>query len=236
MYKEKTILAIIPARAGSKRFKGKNIKMLAGIPLIAWTIEEALKSKYLDRIIVSTDNEDIALTARRYGAEAPFIRPKKLARDNSKMIDAIFHAVAWMAKNKNHFDMIMLLQPTSPLRRAGDIDKAIKLLFSRKAQAVVSVCEAEHNPHWARSLPQGGCMKDFLMRKNKNCIDPGAAKFYRLNGAIYLAYRNYLLNRRDFFGARTFAYIMPRERSVDIDTAFDFEFAEYLLKKRCPRA
>src|SRR3989339_1726633 len=161
MYKKKNIIAIIPARAGSKGLPGKNIRLLLGKPLISWTIEHALSSKYIDKVIVSTDDRKIAEISRKCGAAVPFIRPAKLATDKAKGIDVILHAVRWFEKKRNKFDLIMLLQPTSPLRTAGDIEAAIELLFEKKAGAVVSVCETEHHPLWSNILPKDGNMKNF---------------------------------------------------------------------------
>jgi len=229
MYKGKTILGLIPARGGSKSLPRKNIRPLLGKPLIAWTIEQALVSKYLDRVVVSTDDEKVANISKKYGAEGPFMRPKELATDEAKGIDVVLHAIDWIEKSGNSYDLIMLLQPTSPLRTSEDIDKAIKLLFSKKAQAVVSVCEAEHHPYWSNILPENGCMRDFIKTENMNKNRQELPVFYRLNGAIYLACWDYLKNERSFFGKNTFAYIMPKERSIDIDNEVDFELARILM-------
>ena len=230
MYKEKTILALIPARGGSKGLPRKNIRPLLGKPLIAWTIEQAKASKYIDRVVVSTDDEEIADVAKKYGAEVPFMRPKELATDEAKGIDVVFHAMGWFRKNEKNkqYDLIMLLQPTSPLRTADDIDKAIELLFLKKAKAIVSVCEVDHHPLWANTLPENRCMKDFIRKKIMNKNRQELPTFYRLNGAIYLAYWDYIKEQKGFFGKETFAYIMPKERSVDIDGEIDLRLAEIL--------
>jgi len=234
MSKEKTILGLIPARGGSKGLPRKNVRPLLGKPLIAWTIEQALASKHLDRVVVSTDDEEIAEISKKYGAEVPFMRPKELARDNAKGIDVVFHAMDWFRKNgrDRQYDLIMLLQPTSPLRTAEDIDKAVELLFFKKAKAIVSVCEVDHHPLWTNTLPDNECMKDFIRKEiiNKNRQELPA--FYRLNGAIYLAYCDYLKKQKSFFGKDTFAYIMPKERSVDIDSELDLKLAEILMKSQ----
>ena len=232
MYKGKTILGVIPARGGSKGLSRKNIKILFGKPLIAWTIEQALASKYLDRLIVSTEDEEIAEVSKKYGAEVPFIRPKELAEDNAKGIDVVLHAIDWLKKNdrRKQYDLIILIQPTSPLRKSDDIDKAIELLFLKKAKAIVSVCEIDHHPLWANTLPEDGCMKDFIRREVMKKNRQELVKFYRLNGAIYLAYRDYIKEQESFLGEKTFAYIMPREGSIDIDDEIDFELAQILMK------
>lgn len=232
VYKAKNILGLIPARGGSKGLPRKNVKSLLGKPLIAWTIEQALASKYLDRVVISTDDKEIAEISKKYGAEVPFMRPKELAEDNAKGIDVVLHVIDWLKENnkKKHYDLIMLLQPTSPLRKSEDIDKAIELLFLKEAKAIVSVCEVDHHPLWSNTLPEDGCMKDFIKQESMNKNRQELPVFYRLNGAIYLAYCNYIKERKSFFGEKTFTYIMPRERSIDIDDEIDFELAEILIK------
>jgi len=227
MYKGRKILALIPARSESKRLPGKNIKMLAKRPLIAWTIEHAMLSDYVDKIVVSTDDRKIADISERYGAEAPFLRPRKLATDKATSIDVLLHSLDWLKKNKEFYDIVVFLQPTSPLRTGRDIDRAIRLFFSKKAKAVVSVCGVGHSVLWSDTLPKNGCMKDFMKNKQDK-----HKKYYMLNGAIYLVCVDFMRNNRTFLGAKTFAYMMPRERSIDIDNKVDFLVAESLLKNR----
>jgi N-acylneuraminate cytidylyltransferase/CMP-N,N'-diacetyllegionaminic acid synthase len=178
--------------------------------------------------MVSTDNTRIAGVAKRYGADVPFIRPKELATDRSRMIDVILHAVDFLEKRGRRYDVVLLLQPTSPLRTASDIDDSIELLFRKRAQAVVAMSQASHR--WTNTLPKNGCMEHFLdpNRINKNRQELPARYF--INGAIYLALCAYLKKHKQFYGGRTYAYHMPVERSVDIDDIFDFRFAEFLLK------
>ncbi len=232
MYKNNKILCIIPARSGSKGLPGKNIKKLLGKPLLAHTIQQAKGSRYIDRIIVSTDNKNIAAISGRYGAQTPFLRPKSLATDTAKSADVVLHAINWLNKKGSYTDIAILLQPTSPLRLTEDIDKAIKLLFKKNAQAVVSVCEAEHSPYWMNTLPADGCMKNFLRPYAVNKNRQNLPICYRLNGAIYIGYNDYLFKQKNFFGKETFAYIMPKQRSVDIDDEFDFWLAEQILSKQ----
>lgn len=231
MYKNKKILALIPARGGSKGVPGKNIKQIAGKPLIVWTIEAALQSQWLDKVIVSTDSEEIASIARKAGAEVPFLRPEYLAHDAAKGIDVVLHAIRWFEAQNEQYDLLLLLQPTSPLRTVQDIENAIRLLFEKKAKAIVSVCENEHPPYWSNTLPPDHSMKnfiDFKAIKNRQELPT----FYRLNGAIYLSEIDYLKANNGFWGEQTYAYIMPKERSVDIDSLLDFKLAELLLKER----
>ena len=231
MYKGETILGLIPARGGSKGLPRKNIKLLLGKPLIAWTIEQALASKYLDKVVVSTDDEEIAKISKKYGAEVPFIRPKELATDKTKGIDVVLHTIRWMEENGKSYDFLMLLQSTSPLRTFEDMDKAIELLFLKKAKAIVSVCEVEHHPYWSNTLPEDGCMKNFIRKEIMNKNRQELPIFYRLNGAIYLAYCDYIKNQKSFFGEKTFAYVIPKGRSIDIDNEVDFKLAKILMKK-----
>lgn len=229
IYRGKSVLGFIPARAGSKGVPGKNIKTLAGKPLIAYTIESALTSNIFDYLIVSTDGEDVARVAREAGAEVPFKRPAELATDTAKGMDALQHAMAWCETQGKHFDWIMNLQPTSPLRNSEDIVKACALMIRHRARAVVSVCEVDHHPWWSNTLPDNQCMEHFIRPGIASVNRQTLPKYYRLNGAIYLAEWDLLRQQKSWYGKYTFAYIMPKERSVDIDTALDFALAEALL-------
>jgi len=223
----KKILAVITARAGSKRLPNKNILDLAGKPLIAWTIDEAKKSKYIDELIVSTDSKKIAEISKYYGAEVPFMRPLKLAIDTADSISVLKHSIEFF---KNKFDYILLLQPTSPLRTVKDIDKAI-IILNNKTKAVVSVCETEHSPLWSNTLPEDLSMKNFIRSEVKNKRSQDLPKYYRLNGAIYIAETKYFYKNNGFLGDKTKAYIMSQQNSVDIDTELDFKFCEILINE-----
>lgn len=232
MYADRTVLGVIPARAGSKGLPGKNIRLLAGKPLLAYTVEAARKSGVFDFLLVSTDGEEIARAAREAGAEVPFLRPPELATDTAKGIDVLHHAMQWLEERGRRFDLVMYLQPTSPLRSCEDIVGACCLLVERNADAVVSVCEAEHHPWWTNTLPPDLCMKDFLSQEIIGRQRQELPVFYRLNGAIYLAQWGFVRHRDSWFGPRTYAYVMPRERSVDIDEEIDLRFAEALITAR----
>jgi len=229
VYKNKKFLALIPARSGSKRLKDKNILLLRGKPLIAYTIESAIKSGVFDKIIVSTDSSKIAEIAGKYGAEVPFIRPKELATDETSAVDVILHALQFLNNRGEKYDYFALLQPTSPLRTAEDILNAVNLLFEKNANSVVSVCEIEHSPLWMNTLPNDLSLEGFIREKRKRRQD--LPRFYRLNGAIYLASVGYFLREKDWFKEKSYAYIMPRERSVDIDDYVDFKLAEVLIEE-----
>ena len=180
------ILALIPARGGSKRLPGKNIKDFCGKPLIAWTIEEALKSKFLEDVIVSTDCERIAEISKKYGASVPFLRPSSASTDKATAVDVINHLIQYLEKVELNFTHILLLQPTSPLRTVVDIDSSVNLLLSKDASAVFGVCEAEHPPEWLNVLPNDQSFGSFLKPEEVSKRSQDFEKYYRLNGAIYL--------------------------------------------------
>ncbi len=225
MYKSKTFLAIIPARGGNKRLPGKNIKELCGKPLIAWTIEAALKSNYIDSIVVTSDDEAILKISKQYSVKT-IKRPDELASDTATTFDAIKHTIDSVEK----CDYVVLLQPTSPLRNEKHIDEAIELLDKKNADAVISVCEMEHSPLWSNrlddSLSMSGFLRDEVLNKRSQDLD----KYYRLNGAIYICEIDKLLEEKTFFlKDNIFAYIMDRKSSVDIDDEIDFKLAEILI-------
>jgi CMP-N-acetylneuraminic acid synthetase len=227
MYKGKTFFAIIPARGGSKRLPRKNILNLAGKPLIAWTIEAAQKSKYIDRIIVSTDDLETEAIAVSWGAEV-IKRPAALATDTSTSVDVVLHAISQV---NAAYDYVLLLQPTSPLRNKSHIDSAIELLLGKSADAIISVSEAEHNPLWCNTIPRDGSMHSFLKEKLINKRSQDLPKYYRVNGAIYLCDSERVFRERSLFiKDNVFAYIMDRTSSVDIDEQFDFNIATTLLE------
>jgi CMP-N-acetylneuraminic acid synthetase len=225
-----SILGLISARGGSKGIPYKNIKPLNGKPLIAYTIEQARESKCLTRLIVSTDDENIADMAKEYGAEVPFMRPNELAQDHTPGIDVVLHAIDWLNANEGYCpDAIMLLQPTSPFRMAADIDNAVAIYNERNPLSLVSVCIAGDNPYWMMSINDGILTPLFGHIDHTRRQD--LPKAYKLNGAIYISSPTVLKERRTFFTENTIPYIMPRERSLDIDDMLDFHFAEYLLRE-----
>lgn len=227
----KRMLAIVPARGGSKGLRGKNIKMLAGKPLIAWTIDTAKECRMIDKIVVSTDDTEIASIAKRYGAEAPFLRPAELAADSTSMIDVIGHCIKWLEEQKDKYDLVILLQPTSPLRSVKDIENVIKTLFKLNARSIISVCEVDHHPYWTNTLPDDHSMKEFI-NLNANVNRQNLPAYYRLNGAVYLSFIDYFKKYKGFYGKSTYAYIMPKERSVDIDSNLDLKLAEVLINEQ----
>jgi len=230
MYKGKKILCVIPCRGGSKGLPGKNIKNLLGKPLIAYTIRHAALSKYIDRTIVSTDSKKIAAVAKKWGAEVPFLRPKRLAQDNSTTIDALLHAMDWMErKEKFFFDILVLLHVTTPLRKPEDIDKSIELLFREEAENVFSVTEAHKNPYFNMvKLTGSGNAK--LVKKGSYASRQAAPLVFDMNCSVYVWKKHVLKNKKSLFNAKTRIYRMPKERSVDIDDLLDFKIAGFLLK------
>lgn len=226
MYQNKTFLAIIPARGGSKRLPRKNVLDLAGKPLIAWSIEAGLKSQYVDKVIVTSDDNEILDIAKKFGSDT-IKRPDELASDTATSFDAIEHAI----NNMEKYDYIVLLQPTSPLRVTEHIDGAIELLISKKADAVVSVCEMDHSPLWSNTLDNELSMKGFLKEEVLNKRSQDLETYYRLNGAIYICKTEKLLEEKSFLlKTNIFAYKMDRENSIDIDEEIDFKIAKVLLK------
>lgn len=231
MFKGLSVLGIIPARGGSKGIPGKNIKLLNGKPLINCTIDAAQTSQVFDRLIVSTDDSAIAEISRQAGADVPFIRPAELATDEARGRDVLLHAIDWVGKHDKVYDLVMMLQPTSPLRRASDIIGALELLINKNGKAVVSVCEVEHHPWWCNTLPEDLSMKDFLPDKALHTNRQQLPPYYRLNGAIYCGYWDFIYANESWYGDETYALVMPRERSIDIDTSLDWELASVLLDK-----
>lgn len=224
-------IAIIPARSGSKGLKDKNIKDLCGKPLMAYSIEAACRSSQFDEVMVSTDSEEYAEVARKYGADVPFLRSEMTASDTASSWDMVEEVLQGYERMGREFDTFCLLQPTSPMRTIEDILAAYKLYQSKCAGAVVSLCELEHPLSWCGALGEDGSLNGFI-RREQGKQRQVQKKYYRLNGAIYIV--SVLEFRKDPFLYRenTYAYIMPRDRSVDIDTEFDFRFAEFLIKYR----
>lgn len=223
-------LAIIPARSGSKGIKDKNIRELFKKPLMAYSIEAAIQSGLFDEIMVSTDSEEYAVIARKYGAAVPFMRSEGTASDSASSDAVIEEVLREYEKIHKEFDSFCLLQPTSPLRTADDIVRAYELFEEKKPLAVVSVCEPEHTPLWCGQLPDSGEFVDFI---NSDSLKrrQDSEKYYRLNGAVYIVdCARYLSGERDYYKNGSYAYIMQRENSVDIDTEIDFIIAEALMK------
>lgn len=218
------VLGLITARGGSRGLPGKNVLPLAGKPLIAWTIEAARAAARVDRVVLSTDDPTIADVARSHGCDVPFQRPQDLATDTAGSIDVVLHALDALPGH----GVIVLLQPTSPLRAPADIDATLAPVLDGSAPACVSVTEAEQPPHWMYSLDAGRRLRPLLPKTGATRRQDLPAT-YVLNGAVYAADASWLRGTRSFVTAETVAHVMPPERSVDIDTALDLAFAELLL-------
>jgi len=231
MIGNKKLLAIIPARGGSKRLPRKNVLSLGGKPLIGWTIQAALRSRFVDHVVVSTDDEEIKDISIKYGADIPFMRPYELATDEATSVDVVLHLLRKLEEENKFYNYIILLQPTSPLRTAKNIDESVELLLLMGADAVISVCEAEHSPLWCNKIPEDGDLSGFLDYSLLNKRSQDLEKYYRLNGAIYLCNADILKKEKTFFfSSRCYGYKMMNENSVDIDNSVDFALARCLLE------
>ena len=224
------VLGLITARGRSKGIPRKNLRRVAGRPLIAWTIEAAKASRLLDRILLSTDDPEIAEVGRRYGVDVPFLRPAELASDWSPVIDAALHAFQWLDTVENNFPTFgMLLQPTSPLRTAEDIDAAIRLAQEQKANAVVSVTAEDRHPLQMKVMDENGRISPFMKTELVDSRRQDLPPVFGLNGAIYLVRRTVLQESKTWCPVGALAYVMPAERSLDVDTPWDLRLADLLL-------
>ncbi len=230
------MLAIIPARGGSKGVPGKNIKELCGKPLIAYTIEAALDAQEIDRVVVTTDSKEIAEAALRYGAEVPFMRPSHLAEDNSSAVDVYLHAVEFLEKRDGiRIDKFAVLLPTAPLRDAYEIDRAVRTMKKRLCTTLVSVSEADVPASWYYQMNEDMIIKNAgfdsdnaIKNRQMNC------QYYVPNGAIYILDYQLLKRERTYYTDDTVGYVMAKKKSVDIDTVDDLEYAEFLLEQKMP--
>lgn len=228
MRKRKRVLAIIPARGGSKGLPRKNVCSLSGKPLIAWTIDPAKKSKYINRLILSSEDVEIIKVAKELGCDVPFVRPRELAQDDTPGIEPVLHAISMLPD----YDYVVLLQPTSPLRKVGDIDGCIEQCIKRKDNACVSVTEAEKSPYWMFKLNEKGRLSKLLSIDKQYTRRQDLPRIYAINGAVYCAKVEWLLDKKSFITDETMAYIMPQERSLDIDSKLDLMICDFLLRKR----
>ena len=221
-----TVLAIIPARGGSKGVPRKNIRSIAGKPLIAWTIEEAKKSKYIDRLILSSEDEEIISVAKEWGCDIPFIRPKELAADDTPGILPVLHAINTLP----HYDYILQLQPTSPLRTHEDIDHCVEFFETNQFESCVSLVEVDKPPHWMYTVNHELKLSPFV--EGETIVRrQDSKKIYSLNGAIYIAKKEFILQYKTFVTKETGGFIMDKEHSFDIDSELDFIICDFLLKK-----
>lgn len=223
-------LAVIPARSGSKGLKDKNIKLLEGKPLIAYSIDAAIGSCLFSTVHVSTDSDHYADVARQFGADVPFLRSAETSTDSASSWEAVLEVLQEYEKRGQFYDTVMLLQPTSPLRTKEDIRRGYQILGENHADTVVSVCEVDHSPLWCNTLPVSGCMNGFI-RPEASASRQQLKTYFRINGAIYLISVKKLQEKKALlYDASCYAYVMPKKQSIDIDDEYDFMLAEFLLR------
>lgn len=227
------LLFLIPARGGSKGIPKKNITDVGGRPLIAWSIEAGLGARHRGRVVVSTDSAEIADCARKFAAEAPFLRPAEFSNDDATSLDMALHSLQWLEKNEDYRpDYLVLLQPTSPLRESGDIDAAIEIAMLKNAAAVVSVSPASSHPYWTKTLGTDGQLQDFMRPPKPSMRRQELPEIFALNGAIFLIRPEVLAAKGSWYPEGTYGYVMPPERALDIDTPWDFRLADLVMRDR----
>lgn len=225
-------LAIIPARSGSKGLKHKNIKRLSGKPLLAYTIEAAIGTGFFDEIMVSTDSQEYADIAKEWGANVPFLRSNELSSDTTSSWDVVKEVINKYINLGTKFDTVALLQPTSPLRTSNDILQGYHLMEVRDANFIIGVCEMDHSPLWANTLPEDLSMENFIRPELVKVPRQNIPTYYRINGALYIVKVDFLMKATKIYTDRSFASVMSKENSIDIDDQLDFSIAEILISKR----
>jgi CMP-N,N'-diacetyllegionaminic acid synthase len=229
----KKFLGVILARGGSKGLPGKNIRLLNGKPLIAYTIEAAIDCKEIDRVIVTTDSKEIADISRKYGAEVPFMRPANLAKDTTHTPPVIIHAVKELEKEGYDPDYVITLQPTSPLRKVEHLSSGIKTILKTGSESLMSVKEADFPPFWLVEYRKGRLHPFVKSKTDYFCLErQQLPKVYQPNGAVYITKKDVLLIKRILITKDCSAIIMDHESSLDVDTKLDFEFIESVMKGR----
>jgi CMP-N-acetylneuraminic acid synthetase len=228
------VLFVITARGGSKGVPGKNIRVLGGMPLIAYKIIAAKKCQYESRIIVSTDDEDIAEIAKKYGAEVPFVRPAELATDSASSADVVLHAMNWVNENSNEtYDYVCLLEPSSPFASYKDLNEALRLIEENDADTLLGMKEADVTTNFIHSLDKDGRLSKFYyaIKDLKSIRRQDQEKEYTMNGCMYIARWEYFMKNKLFHSENSIPYIMPEEHSIEIDTMLDYEFACRIVEK-----
>ena len=221
------ILAVIPAKQRSNGLKNKNLKVIAGKPLVCWTIDAAIKSKYIDKVIVSTDSKKIKKISKEHGASVPFLRPKSLSKDNSSSVDVVLHAV----KHFPDYKYVIMLQPTSPLRKSFHIDEAFEFFFKSNFDSCVSVTKDKKSPFWSYFMKSNNNLASLFPNQEIPSRRQEITTTYHLNGAIYISSILKLKEKKSLITDKTYGYEMPEDASVDIDDINDFRLASRLLKK-----
>lgn len=227
-------IAIIPARSGSKGLQDKNIRIMNGKPLIAYTIEAAIKSECFDEIMVSTDSEEYAEISKEYGASVPFLRNEINSGDKASSWEVVREVLNKYKDLGCIFDVVALLQPTSPLRTEYDIREGYNILINKDANSVVSICEVEHSPLWMNTIPKDMAFNQFLDKNIMGLSRQSLETYYRVNGAIYIMKSEWILNNKDIdlYDYNSFSFIMDKKNSVDIDDFYDFKIAEMFIKEK----
>lgn len=230
MIGDKSVLVLITARGGSKGVPGKNIRLLCGKPLIYWTIEAAKHSSYVDRVLVSTDADEIRQASLAAGAEVPFLRPSGLATDLAKQEDAILHAMDWCEATGKSYDYLMVLVPTTPLRDSAEINATLEMLAGHAtARAIFTVRECDHSPLQANQLPPDSCMDSFVPAALKLKNRQELPTYYQLSGSVCLSEWNWFRAQQSFLTSHTYAYITTARKGLDIDNIADFLLAEIYM-------
>ena len=231
MINGKRCIGIIPARGGSKRLPGKNTMMFYGKPLIFWSIEAAIKSEFIDCVVVSTDDEETIDISKKFGASIPFVRPDIISTDSATSIDVVRHAIDFLKQSGDCYDYVVVLQPTSPLRTSEHVDDAIHEFVDKNANCVVSVTKAGHPTEWINEVDDSGSLKNFILDDKKKSQD--YSDKYILNGAIYIIKESLISEYNSMIiPKKGFAYIMKQKDSIDIDNFFDLQVAECFMKIR----
>lgn len=221
-------LVVIPARSGSKGLPGKNIKNMCGKPMISWTIEHALSSQHINRVVVSTDSEKIAKIALSYGAEVPFLRPSNLAKDESTTESVLEHVVSYYEQNGDFVETVILLQPTSPFRIKNQLNKAILQFEDENSDSLLSVCESKH--FFWKKQKEPLALYDYKNRPRRQDILDHDVLFQE-NGSIYITKKKILMETHNRLGGKISLFIMKPEESIEVDTLLDFKIISLLLKE-----
>lgn len=229
MIENKKVLAIIPARGGSKGIPKKNIKAVSGKPMINYTIEAAKECDYIDKVIVSTDDEEIAEISMKAGAIVPFLRPDELAVDEAELIDVVMHAVEFYERKAERYDIIVLLQPTSPLRTSDDLQKALEYYMRKGEKSLLSISEVSEHPVNMRKFNEENELEKMLGDEGDASE---AKKYYKINGAIFINSMSEL-SEKTRFEDNVMGYVLPKEHGIDIDVPEDVVVAEYYLSQNC---
>lgn len=237
MIQGKTVLGIIPARGGSKGLPGKNLRLLGGKPLIVWSIEAGTKSRYIDELVISTDSEEIAAVAKRTGATVPFIRPNELATDDASSVDVVLHALDWYAASGRAFDLVALIEPTSPLRTSKDIDDALEVLLQSSGDSIVSICRTENtHPSFMVERDDEGCLRYVVDQRSHHIRRQDLSPVFFFEGTIYISEAKALRATKSFYQENTVGFEVPKWKSLEVDDMDDLIMVEAIMKHKgiCP--